>query len=166
MLFGSIKKALSGYQQKQGLHRPPLMIHTTKNVFLVYVNNRRSMARNTFSCCVFSFFTLSLAVRVGCFLVTWFVGGCFARQYEAYLFSIQRFQSRMGLSDFSSDNDVHHFYFGNSLSKHFPQCSTVFNVPLPSLPFQLNHWHSKNRNDVCHAVHKKKSQFHSTLKVL
>jgi hypothetical protein len=29
--------------------------------------------------------------------------------------NLQRFQSRMGLSGFSSDNDVRHFYFGNSL---------------------------------------------------
>ena len=40
MLYGSIEKAVSGYQWNLGLHRPLLMIHTSKNVFLAYVPNR------------------------------------------------------------------------------------------------------------------------------
>ena len=40
MLYGSIEKALSGYQWFVLVRRPPLMIHMSKNVFLAYVPNR------------------------------------------------------------------------------------------------------------------------------
>ena len=47
--FSSIEKALGGYQRSQALCNAPHMIHKTKKVFLVYVNNRRVTARNSFS---------------------------------------------------------------------------------------------------------------------
>ena len=49
MFFSSIEKVLSGYQRRQALCNAPHMIHKTKKVFLVYVNNRRVTARNGFS---------------------------------------------------------------------------------------------------------------------
>ena len=51
MFFSSIEKVLSGYQRRQALCNAPHMIHKTKKVFLVYVNNRRVTARNGFSWC-------------------------------------------------------------------------------------------------------------------
>ena len=51
MLYGSIEKALSGYQWSILIRRPPLMIHTSKNVFLANVPNQWSMARVAFSWC-------------------------------------------------------------------------------------------------------------------
>ena len=44
MFFSSIEKVLSGYQRRQALCNAPHMIHKTKKVFLVYVNNRRVTA--------------------------------------------------------------------------------------------------------------------------
>jgi hypothetical protein len=49
ILSREIKHLTNGYQRNIVLRRLPLMIHMTKNVFLVYVNNRRSMARTIFS---------------------------------------------------------------------------------------------------------------------